>query len=68
MATILQHGMLIDGLAKEPVADGMLIYEGKEILYAGPFCPEAAAQYPARRCWTSGARPSCPASSTLTYT
>lgn len=46
MATILQHGMLIDGLAKEPVADGMLIYEGKEILYAGPFCPEAAAQYP----------------------
>lgn len=46
MATILQHGMLIDGLAKEPVADGMLIYEGKEILYAGPFCREAAAQYP----------------------
>lgn len=46
MATILQHGMLIDGLAKEPVTDGMLIYEGKEILYAGPFCPEAAAQYP----------------------
>lgn len=46
MATILQHGMLIDGLAKEPVADGMLIYEGKEILYAGPFCPEAVAQYP----------------------
>ena len=46
MATILQHGMLIDGLTKEPVTDGMLIYEGKEILYAGPFCPEAAAQYP----------------------
>lgn len=46
MATILQHGMLIDGLANEPVADGMLIYEGKEILYAGPFCPEAVAQYP----------------------
>lgn len=47
MATILQHGQLIDGLANEPVADGMLIYEGKEILYAGPFCPEAAAKYPA---------------------
>lgn len=46
MVTILQHGKLIDGLADRPVEDGMLIFEGSKILYAGPFCPEAAAKYP----------------------
>lgn len=46
MVTILQHGKLIDGLADRPVEDSMLIFEGSKILYAGPFCPEAAAKYP----------------------
>ena len=46
MAIILQHGRLIDGVANEPVRDGMLVYEGREILYAGAFDPAQLAKYP----------------------
>ncbi len=46
MVTIYQHGFLIDGLADSALDDGLVVYEGTKILYAGPYRPEVAAKYP----------------------
>lgn len=46
MVTIYQHGFLIDGLADSALDDGLVVYEGAKILYAGPYRPEIAAKYP----------------------
>lgn len=46
MVTIYQHGFLIDGLADSALDDGLVVYEGTKILYAGPYRPEIAAKYP----------------------
>ena len=46
MVTIYQHGFLIDGLADSALDDGLVVYEGTKILYAGPYRQEIAAKYP----------------------
>ena len=46
MVTIYQHGFLIDGLADSALDDGLVVYEGTKILYAGLYRPEIAAKYP----------------------
>ncbi|MDO4267528.1 MAG: amidohydrolase family protein [Eubacteriales bacterium] len=46
MVKLYVHGQLIDGVSDDSISDGMIAWEGKTILYAGPYSQEAVNRYP----------------------
>ncbi len=45
----LRVGTLLDGVSKEPLRDAHVVYDGKEILHAGPDLPPAEVLNPGQR-------------------
>lgn len=46
MVKVYKHGQLIDGVSDSAVCDGLLIFEGSTILYAGKYEKEIVKRYP----------------------